>query len=255
MKPNPLRSIWARGGTALNGWLHIPNSWSAEVMAHAGWDSLTVDLQHGLHNFETVVGMFQAISTTPTVPLARATWNEPGLIMRLLDAGAYGIICPMIDTRAQCEAFVGACRYPPAGWRSLGPTRARLSMGADYADHANHEIVTFAMIETQTALDNLDAIAGVPGLDGLFVGTGDLRLSLLGAPGGDAPHPVIDAALDAVVAACERHGLVPGIFTASAAYARAMIARGYRFVTVRTDTHLLSEAAAALVLAVRTQDT
>ncbi len=251
MKANPLRAIWARGGVALNGWLHIPNTWSAEVMAHAGWDSLTVDLQHGLHNFETVVGMFQAISTTPTVPLARATWNEPGLLMRLLDAGAYGIICPMIDTRAQCEAFVGACRYPPAGWRSLGPTRARVVMGADYADHADREIVTFAMIETQTALDHLDAIASVPGLDGLFVGTGDLRLSLLGAPGAEGAHPVIDAALDAVVAACARHNRIPGVFTATPEYAGALIARGYRFVTVRTDTHLLSEAASGLVRAVR----
>lgn len=247
MRKNRLKQIWREGGTVLNGWLHIPSMWSAEVMAHAGWDSITVDLQHGMQGIETAIQMLQAISTTETVPLARVTWNEPGSIMRLLDAGAYGIICPMIDDRAACEAFVGACRYPPLGYRSLGPTRARLYGGADYAEHANDEILVVAMIETQQALDNLDEIASVPGLDGLFVGAGDLRLSLLGSVGMDTEDAIMDAALDAVVTVCQRHQLIAGIYTGSPLYARKMLARGYRFVTVMTDTLLLSDYAQAVV--------
>jgi 4-hydroxy-2-oxoheptanedioate aldolase len=247
MKSNRLKEIWREGGIVWNGWLHIPNTWSAEIMAHAGWESLTIDLQHGLHGVETAIQMMQAISTTDTVPLARLTWNDPGMAMRLLDGGAYGIICPMIETRADCEAFVGACRYPPLGYRSLGPTRARVYAGADYALYANDEIVTFAMVETQRALDNLDEIASVPGLDGIFVGPGDLYLSLTGKIGMDVDDPVMDAALDAVIAACQARNLVPGIFTGSAAYARRMALRGFRFITLKTDTLLLTEAAKTIV--------
>lgn len=247
MRRNRLKAIWEQGGAALNGWLHIPSMWSAELMAHAGWDSLTVDLQHGMHSIETAIQLMQAISTTDTVPLARVTWNEPGTIMRLLDAGAYGIICPMINTRAECEAFVGACRYPPQGYRSLGPTRARVYAGADYAQHANHEVLTMAMVETCEALANIDAIASVPGLDMIFVGTGDLRLSLTGSVGFDSDDAEVDNALNAVVAACERHGLIAGLFTASPAYARRMITRGFRFVTVKTDSMLLDEYARQIV--------
>jgi 4-hydroxy-2-oxoheptanedioate aldolase len=243
MKQNPLRQRWAKGETVLNGWLHIPNMWSAELMAHAGWDSLTVDLQHGLHSIETAIQMIQVIATTPTVPLVRVNWLEPGDIMRVLDAGAYGVICPMINTRAECEAFVGACRYPPLGYRSLGPTRARVVFGADYAQHANAEILTIAMIETEQAMQNLEAIASVEGLDMIFVGTGDLLLSLTGQVGMDTDHPRIDAALDQIAEVCARHNLIAGLFSGSEAYAARMVQRGYRFVTVKTDSILLSDAA------------
>jgi len=155
-RKNSIKEIWRNGGAALNGWLHIPSSWSAEVMAHQGYDSLVVDLQHGLMNYETAVPMLQAIGTTDVMPLARVPWNEPGIIMKLLDAGAYGMICPMINTREECERFVGACRYFPDGYRSLGPTRAKVYGGADYAQHANQEVITMAMIETAEAVANAD---------------------------------------------------------------------------------------------------
>ena len=147
-------------------------------MAHAGFDSLTVDMQHGLSHFESAVPMFQAISTTDTVPLARVPWNEPGIIMKLLDAGCYGIICPMINSADEAAAFVGACRYPPHGYRSYGPTRAALYAGADYAAHANEEVLTLAMIETKAGLENLEAIVQTPGLDAVYVGPADLSQSL-----------------------------------------------------------------------------
>ena len=247
MKANKLRKIWAEGGVVVNGWLHIPSMWSAELMANAGWDSILIDLQHGMHSIETAIQMMQAISTTETIPLARVNWNEPGSIMRLLDAGAYGIVCPMVNTKEECEAFVGACRYPPMGYRSLGPTRARLVMGADYADHANDEILTIAMVETKEALDNLDAIASVEGLDMIFVGTGDLRLSLTGKVGFDSDDSQVDEALDKILEACAKNNLIAGLFTASSDYARQMIKRGFRFVTVKTDSMILSEYAQKIV--------
>lgn len=247
MRLNRLKQIWAEGGTVVNGWLHIPSMWSAEVMANAGWDSLTVDMQHGMHSIESAIQLLQAISTTDTVPLARVNWNEPGSIMRLLDAGAYGIICPMVNTREECVSFVGACRYPPEGYRSLGPTRARVYAGADYAEHANDEILTIAMVETKEALANIDEIASVPGLNMIFVGTGDLRLSLTGGIGFDSDDAQVDAALDTIVKACEKNNLIAGLFTASPAYAHQMIARGFRFVTVKTDSMLLSEYARQVV--------
>src|SRR5215813_2067648 len=141
MRENKVHSIWKSGGSALNGWLTIPSSWSAEVMANLGWDSVTIDMQHGLMDYQTALGMLQAISTTPTTPLVRVNWNEPGIIMKMLDAGAYGVICPMINSRAECEAFVGACRYHPQGYRSSGPIRATLYGGPDYHEKANDTIL------------------------------------------------------------------------------------------------------------------
>lgn len=243
MKRNTIKSRLAAGETILNGWLHIPSTWSAEVMAHAGWDSITVDMQHGMHSLETVIQMIQVISGTDVIPLTRVNWLEPGTIMRLLDAGAYGIICPLVNTREECEAFVGACLYPPQGYRSLGPTRARVALGADYADHANEEMLVMAMVETAQALDNLDAIASVPGLDMIFVGTGDLRLTLRARYGDEGLDQRMDEALDAILAACQQHGIHAGSFAPSPENARQLIARGFRFVTVMTDSMLLGRAA------------
>lgn len=222
-------------------------------MAHAGWDSVTVDMQHGLHSLETAIQLFQAISTTHTVPLARANWNEPGSIMRLLDGGAYGLICPMINTRTQCEAFVGACRYPPVGYRSFGPTRARVYGGPDYGQYANNEMVTMAMIETAEALANIDSIASVPGLDGIFVGSADLLLSLTGTITPDATsQPVMDQALDTILATCRKHNVIPGIFSTSVAECHQLMKRGFRFITLKSDSMILSEYATQLVSELRT---
>lgn len=250
MRKNRVREIWAAGKPALNGWLHIPSAWSAEIMANQNWDSLVIDMQHGMMGMETAIIMLQAISTTDTVPMARVNWNTPGEIMRLLDAGAYGIVCPMIETRQECEDFVGACRFPPLGYRSLGPTRARIYAGADYAEHANDTVLTFAMIETQLGFDNRDEIMAVPGLDAVFVGIGDLRLSMTGRAGFDR-DTVVDAALDDILASARQHGIKAGIFCASPDHAIEMIGRGYDFITVMTETAILSSATERIISAVR----
>lgn len=251
MRENRIQQLWAAGKPVINGWLHSPSTWSAEVMAHAGWDSLVIDMQHGMMGMETAIQMLQAISTSDTVPLARINWNTPGDAMRLLDAGAYGIICPMIETRAECEAFVGACRFPPLGYRSHGPTRARVYAGADYAEHANDTVLTFAMIETQAGFDNRDAIMSVPGLDAVFVGIGDLRLSMTGQAGLSAADATVDAALDAILASARAHGIKAGLFAADTEHAIDMLGRGYEFVTVMNDISLMTSAATSVLAAVR----
>ena len=251
MRENRVRGLWAEGKAALNAWLHIPSLWSAELMAQGGWDSVTVDMQHGLMGMERAIQMLQAISITDAVPLARVNWNTPGDIMKLLDAGAYGIVCPMIETREQCQAFVGACRYPPRGYRSLGPTRARVYAGADYAQHADHEILTLAMIETAKGYENRDQIMSVDGLDAVFVGVGDLRLTMTGKAGMDAGDATVDEALDAILDSARKHGVIAGLFAAGPAHGIEMIKRGYQFVSVATDTVILSDAAAGLVQQVR----
>ena len=251
MRTNILKTIWNSNKSTINGWLHIPSSWSAEVMAHQGYDSLTVDLQHGLLDYQMAFSMLQAISTTDVVPLARVPWNEPGLIMKLLDAGAYGIICPMVNTQEECERFVGACRYIPDGYRSLGPTRARVYGGADYAQHANEQILTIAMVETREAVENIKHIVSVPGLDAVYIGPGDLSLSMGLKKRVDNDEPDFLDALDKIMSACHAHDIVAGIHTNDPAYARQMITLGFRFVTVMTDTTLLGTMAKQMVEAVR----
>jgi 4-hydroxy-2-oxoheptanedioate aldolase len=251
MRDNTLKTIWARGEAVVNGWLSIPSSFSAEVMAHQGFDSLTVDMQHGVVDYQAAVTMLQAISTTPTVPLARVPWNDPAHLMKILDAGVYGVICPMINTREQAETLVQACKYPPQGFRSWGPVRAAIYAGADYGDHANAEVVVMPMIETAEALKNLDDILSVPGVDAIYVGPSDLSLALGYKPRLDQTDAGVVEAQKKIVAACQKHGVVAGIHNNSAAYALQMIELGYRFVTVASDSRVMAVKAAEEVAAVR----
>ncbi len=254
MRENNIKSIWKRGGAAINGWLGIPSSIAAENMAQAGWDSLTVDLQHGHVDYQTAVTMLQAVSTTPTTPLARVPWLEPGIIMKMLDAGAYGIICPMVNTQAECEAFVGACRYAPVGYRSFGPVRATWYGGADYFKHANETMIAMAMIETRQALDNLDDILSVPGLDALYIGPNDLAISLGCVPSGVPTDPVVVGAIKTIVAGAKRHGIYAGIHCGSTLMAKQMIGLGFQFVTLLADNAFLAAAAKSAVAEMREGD-
>ena len=251
MRENRLRTIWREDGTVVNGWLHVPSPFSAEVMAHAGYDSLTIDMQHGPVDYGSLVPMLQAISTTDTVPVVRVPWKDPGLVMQVLDAGCYAVICPMINTREEAESFVGACRYPPSGYRSYGPYRATLYGGEDYTDHADETVVTMAMIETQEALRNLDEILGVEGLDSIFVGPSDLGQSLGYGPGMDREEPEVIEAIDRVLAAARERGLAAGIFTGTPEYASRMVEKGFQFVNISSDARLMASAASGAIAALR----
>lgn len=251
MRENKVKSLWKEGKAVINGWLGIPSSIATENMAQAAWDSLTCDLQHGLVDYSTAVPMLQAISTSQATPLARVPWNEPGIIMKMLDAGAYGIICPMINSRAECEAFVGAMRYAPDGYRSFGPTRALWYAGADYAKEANANILAIAMIETKQALDNLDDILSTPGLDGIYIGPSDLGLSLGGIPKLDQTDPPIVEAIKTILRAAKKHGVHPGIHCGTTDYAKQAIAWGFELVTIAADNALLNLAAKTAVADMR----
>ncbi len=251
MRPNKIKQIWQAGGVVINGWLKIGSSYAAEMMAHAGWDGVTIDLQHSPIDYQTTIAMLQAISTTDTVPTVRVPWNEPGVIMRMLDTGSYGIICPMVNSRAEAEAFVGACRYPPHGYRSYGPHRALLYGGADYVAHANDVVITMAMIETAQALENLDDILSTPELDAIYVGPADLSQSL-GFPGRvDPVEPRVAEAIEHIAAKAREHGVVPGIYTGSVAYAQQMIEKGFQFVTVSSDANFVAAGAQQVFQAMR----
>ncbi len=251
MRENTLKTKWARGEATVNGWLSIPSSFSAEVMAHQGFDSLTVDMQHGVVDYQVAVTMLQAISTTGVIPLARVPWNDPGRLMKILDAGVYGVICPMISNRAQAEALVAACKYPPRGFRSYGPVRASIYAGSDYGDRANDDILAIPMIETAEALQNLDDILSVPGVDAIYVGPADLSLALGCKPRLDQTDPPVVEALKKIAAACKRHNVVAGIHNNTSAYALKMIAEGYQFVTLASDSRFLAAKAAEEAAAVK----
>ena len=226
---------WVQGRRTINGWLSIPSSFAAEVMAHQGWDSLTIDLQHGVVDYQTAVGMLQAISTTAVVPMVRVPWLDPGIVMKMLDAGSYGVICPMINNRAEAETFVRACRYPPRGNRSIGPIRATLYAGADYARHANETVLAIAMIETAQALDNLDAILATEGLDGIYVGPSDLGSALGCPPVLDPVEPTVTTAIEQVLQAAKKAGLWAGIHTGAPDYARRMHQLGFDFISLASE--------------------
>ena len=240
MRENRLRTLWQADQAAVNGWLAIPSSFAAETMAHQGWDTLTIDLQHGLIDYQTMVTMLQAISSTATVPVVRVPWLEPGIVMKTLDAGAYGVICPMVNTREDAQKFVAWTNYAPRGSRSFGPVRALLYAGADYPQRANETIVRFAMIETAQALDNLDAILSVEGLDAIYIGPSDLSLALGCRPVFDDVDPPVAQAIDHIVERARAHGVVAGVHNGLPEVALARVAKGFRFVTVGSDARLLA---------------
>jgi 4-hydroxy-2-oxoheptanedioate aldolase len=251
MRENRLRTIWKSGGAAVNGWLAIPNGFSAETMAHQGWDSLTIDLQHGVVDYQAALAMLQAVSTTNTVPVVRVPWLEPGILMKMLDAGAYGVICPMVNTREDAQRLVAYTHYAPRGTRSFGPIRALLYGGADYPQHANDTIVRFAMIETRQALDNLDSILSVEGLDAVYIGPSDLSLSLGCRPVFDDVDPPVEQAIAHILARAKAHGLVAGVHNGTPEVALKRIAMGFQFVTVSSDARLMAAGAQQVIQKMR----
>jgi 4-hydroxy-2-oxoheptanedioate aldolase len=247
MRENALKSLMSGDRPALNGWLCLPASFSAEIMAGQGWDSLTIDLQHGLIDYQVAVGMLQAISSGRATPLVRVPWLDPAIIMKVLDAGAYGVICPLINSAEETERFVAACHYPPAGIRSFGPLRASVYGGANYFQEANRTILAIAMIETQSALEHLDEILSVPGLDGIYVGPADLSIALGFEPTLDSKEETVNRAIKQIVEAARAKNLFAGIHTNSAAYARRVIELGYRFVTIGSDVRFLTEKSSEIL--------
>jgi 4-hydroxy-2-oxoheptanedioate aldolase len=243
MRANRLREIWAGGKQATNIWLGLPSMLAAESISHQGWDSVTVDMQHGHIDFASMVAMLTAISTTTAVPLVRVPWNEPGDVMRALDAGAYGVICPNIDTREQCERFVGACRYAPQGYRSVGPRRAVLYGGTDYIAKANETVLAAVQVESTLGLKNVAEIASVKSLDMIYVGPTDLALSLGRDIRDGLADTVLLQAIDQILVAAKAAGVRTGIYCRNWEDAKAMFVKGFDLTTVTSDDALLAAGA------------
>ena len=244
MRKNKLKDLFKTGKPIINSWLAVPSSFSAEVMANQGWDSLTIDMQHGLIDYPNAVSMLQAISTTPTTPMARVNWNEPGQIMKILDAGCYGIICPMVSNKKEAENFVKACQYPPKGYRSFGPIRASIYGGGDYANHADQEILKLAMIETKEALEKLDEILDTSNLDGIYIGPADLSLAVGEEPSFDkAENSKAYKEILRILDAAKKRNLLAGIHNGTPEYAQKMIDKGFNLVTVGSDSRYIGAGA------------
>ena len=247
---NRLKKKWAAGEPTLGAWLTVPSSVTAEMMARLGFDWLTIDMQHGLIGYQQALGMLQAISTTETVPLVRVPWNEPGVIGKALDAGAQGVVIPMVNSRSEAEAAVAACRYPPAGRRSFGPTRAAMVEGSGYFEDANREVCCMPMVETRQAVENLEEILVVGGIDAIFVGPNDLSLSLGLGPASDREETEFSEAIAAILDGCRRHGIVAGC-AGTARTAPKRLEQGFLFVEVSRDGGAMQRAATGDLQAIR----
>lgn len=249
MKKNPLKEMWKKGEVTYGAWLTIPSPFCAEVFAHQGYDWICLDLQHGILDYADAVPMLQAISTTDVVPIVRVPWNEPGIIGKVLDAGVMGVIIPMVNDAEQARRAVAACKYHPLGSRSFGPIRAGYYSGPDYFQHANEETICMPMIETREAVSNLDEILSVPGVDAVYVGPSDLRVSMDLQPG-VGEEPEFEEARLRIPKACTERGIMPGIH-ANATLAPKHAAAGYRFITITSDVFAISASAARDLEAVR----
>lgn len=247
---NALKEKWKAGTPTINGWCSIASSFSAEIMAAQGFDSVSIDVQHGALDYSNALPMLQAIKASGTFPMARVPWREPGIIMKMLDAGAMGIICPMINNRAEAEEFASYMRYPPRGQRSYGPTRAMFAMPGYNVKDANADVLAFAMIETADGVANLDDIASTDGIDGLYVGPADLSLGVTEGrlpPGFDRSEDEMIEVIKRIAAAAKANGIAAALHCGTVDYAVKALDWGYDMVTVAGDVRLLAAAAGGVV--------
>jgi 4-hydroxy-2-oxoheptanedioate aldolase len=251
MRANKVRERWEKGEAAVSACVSIGAPYGAEIAGWSGADCVLVDLQHGILDLKDAIGALQAISATPAAPFARAPSCDPPLLMKLLDAGAYGLICPMVNRVSEAKAFVSATRYPPRGSRSFGPARGLLYGGPDYFDRADETIIRLAMIETAEGLDAVEYICAVDGLDGLFIGPNDLALALGYPPSSDPSDAEVVAAIERCLRATRGAGKHTGIFCPSGAVAARRAQQGFDFLVPNSDANLLKSAMALEISAAR----
>ena len=244
---NNLLKIWKSKKAVINAWLSIPNSFTAEAFGKMGWDSITIDMQHGQNDYETSISMLQALSNSDSVPMVRVPWNEPGIIMKMLDLGVLGIIAPMINSKKECEDFVSYCYYPPIGQRSFGPMRAQIRYGNDYFEKANENIVSFAMIETKESIDNLDEILSVPNLTGVYIGPADMSSSYGLKPKFDVKEDPVFSNIKLIAKKANERGKIAGIHNGTTKYAKEMIDLGFKLVTISSDFRSMSAHAQSVI--------
>ena len=243
MPMRTLRQMWADGDNVIGGWLSIPATLSAEVMARAGFDYVCVDTQHGTVEYQITVELIRAIEHGGSIPIVRVPWNEPGIIGKMLDAGAEGVIIPMVNTPEEAEAAVKACRYAPEGSRSFGPTVGRIRR-EDYVEWARENVAVIPMIETKQAVENLPEILQVPGIDAVYVGPADLSLTLGLPPANNDGDPAFDEAYATIITECQKAGVMPGCH-ATGSLVQTRFGQGMRMVTAIADQLALAAGAKA----------
>lgn len=234
MTKNALKASWQNGDSTLGLWLSSPSSAAAEVLADLGWDYINLDLQHGLNDYTAIVPMLRALTGAAPTVTCRVPWNEPGIIGKVLDAGAMGVIVPMVNTPEEAQAAVRAARYPPLGARSYGPIRAARVFDGDYASEANDAVACIPMIETAQAVENLDAILDTEGIDAVYVGPADLAISYGLPPGPDNEDERFQSALAKIVEGCRKRGIAAGIHTVPGLVG-TRVSQGFQMVTVTSD--------------------
>lgn len=250
MRPNRTKQLLRAGEPAFGTFMALGSTLGAEQLAHAGFDWLVIDQEHGAIDAPLMQGLLQAISTTETVPLVRVPSVEADWIGRALDAGAYGVIVPAVNTRAEAEAAVRATRYPPQGERGIGGSRTRLYGGNDYVQRANEEILLIAEIEHRDGVTNAAEILSVPGVDAYFIGPGDLCASLGLPHTWDPDFPEYWSALERVRGAAKASGVPGGIHTSASGVSK-MLGLGYQFIALGFDISFMAQGAAAAIEAAR----
>ncbi len=247
---NRIRDLWEAGKPVANGWLSIGSAFAAELYALGGFDTVTVDLQHGMFGIDEMLHALMAIRSAGVTPMVRVPALEAGFVTKALDAGALGIICPMINTAAEAAELVSLCRYPPLGKRSAGPTRAGVVYPDGYYTRANDEVVVFAMIETRAGVENLAEIVRTPGLDAVYIGPNDLTMALENGrlPAGfDRQEPEMIAAIRNIIDTAHAAGIKAALHTGSSDYAARGVEWGADLVTLLNDARMISNAATAAV--------
>ncbi len=243
------------GGTVFSSWCTLASPIAAETIAREGFAAVVLDQQHGLWDTAAIVAAIAGVHHAGATPLVRVPIVDFAFASRALDFGAEAIIAPMINTVADARRFATFAKYPPLGERSWGPMRAMALQGktvaTDYLREANDGTLTLAMIETATALGNVDDIAATPGVDALFIGPYDLSTALSSGSAQDVQAPEVERALDTICAAAKKAGKIPGVYCSTTERALAMAQRGFRFITIGSDLGMLREAAAAQVKAVK----
>jgi 4-hydroxy-2-oxoheptanedioate aldolase len=241
---NPLRTLWSTGGTAFGAWCATTSVVSAEAVAAAGYDYVCVDLQHGAVSYSDAVPMLVAIAGRGAVALCRVPANDAGVIGKVLDAGAQGVVVPLVSSAEEAARAVAACRYPPHGMRSFGPVRAATVTGSREVPDLE-QVICAVMVETQEGLEQVSEIAATPGLDAIYVGPADLALALGLPPGYERAEPEHDDAIRTIAEACRRHSLTMGIHCDGGEMAARRRAQGARMITVVNDLALVRAGAAA----------
>jgi 4-hydroxy-2-oxoheptanedioate aldolase len=251
MRINTAKRLLKEGKPAIGTWMNFASVGAAEAMAHTGWDWIVVDTEHGAIDMESLASMLIAIGTTDTIPMCRVPWNDPMLIKRALDAGAYGVVIPMVNSVEEAKAAVAACKYPPDGIRSAGGGRWRYWAGNDYPQHANEEIMVVVQIEHQDAVRNVKEILSVPGVDACFIGPNDLAWSMgLQFATGDARKPH-EEAIQAVVRGAKEVGVPAGIHARSAEEVVQRIKQGFQYIACLNEAHFMFSGAAEAVKHIR----